>query len=68
LDRGELLKIAEGCEDIEVVKKRYRPWDDRETVIILRLKGFEGKNDLIQMSGDADLDWPRAFISFRSCG
>jgi len=44
LDRGELLKIAEGCEEIEVVKKRYRPWDDRETVIILRLRSFEGKS------------------------
>jgi len=25
LVRGELLKIAEECEEIEVVKKRYRP-------------------------------------------
>jgi len=45
LDREELLKIAEECEEIEVVKRRYRPWDDRDTVIILRLRGFEDKSE-----------------------
>jgi len=28
LDRGELLKIAEECEEIEVVKRRYRSWNE----------------------------------------
>jgi len=28
-----------------VIRKRYRPWDDGETVIILKLRGFEGKSD-----------------------
>jgi len=52
------LKIAEGCEEVEVVRKRYRPWDDRETVIILRLRGFEGKSDDNHVGGDVDLDEP----------
>jgi len=56
LDREELLKMAEGCEEIEVVKKRYRPWDDRETVIILRLRGFEDKSNNSRVSGDVDVD------------
>jgi len=45
LDRGELLRVAEGCGEIEVVKRRYGPWDDRDTVIILRLRSFEDKSD-----------------------
>jgi len=68
LDRGELLKIAEGCEEMEVVKRRYRPWDDRDVVVILRLRGFEGKSDPTHISGDVDLDEPRALIRCRSCG
>jgi len=27
LNIGELLRIAEECEEIEVVKRRYRPWN-----------------------------------------
>jgi len=68
LDRGDLLKMAEECQEIEVVKRRYRPWDDEDATIILRLKGFEGKRDDARISEDVDLDGPRAFISCRSCG
>jgi len=39
------LRIVEECREIEVIRKRYRPWDDGEAVIILMLKGFEGKSD-----------------------
>jgi len=68
LDREELLKMAEGCEEIEAVKKRYRPWEDRETVIILRLKGFEGESDNGRVGRDVDVDRLRVFIKCRSCG
>jgi len=34
------LRVVEECGEIEVVKRRYRLWDDRETVVILRLRGF----------------------------
>jgi len=45
LDRKELLRIVEECREIEVIRRGYKPWDDGETVIILMLKGFEGKSD-----------------------
>jgi len=62
------LKIAEEYEEVEVVKKRYKPWDDRDTVVILRLRGFEDKSDDNHVSGDVDLDEPQAFTRCRSCG
>jgi len=62
------LRVAEECEEIEVVKRRYRPRDDGETVVILRLRGFEGKSDSSRVSGGMDVDGQRAFIECRSCG
>jgi len=47
LSGKELLKIAEECGGIEVIRKRYRPWDDGEVIIVLRLRGFESRSDAI---------------------
>jgi len=52
------LRIAGECKEIEVIKGRYRPWDDRDAVMILRLRGFEGKSDSSRVSGDVDLGEP----------
>jgi len=62
------LRAAWECGEIEVVEKRYRPWEDRETVIILRLRGFEGESNDGHVNGDLDINGPRAFIRCRSCG
>jgi len=45
LSRKELLRVAEECGGIEVIRKRYRPWDDGEVIIVLRLRGFESRSD-----------------------
>jgi len=56
LDGGKLLRVVEECGEIEVVKERYR------------LRGFEGEGDNGHVSGNVDVDGPRALIRCRSCG
>jgi len=36
------LRVAEVHGEIEVVKRRYRPWNEGEVIIILRLKELQG--------------------------
>jgi len=68
LSRRELSELAGEFEEIEVLRKRYRPWDERDVTIILRLKGFEGKSDPAHMSREVNVDRPLAFIRCEPCG
>jgi len=61
------LRIAEGRQEIELIGKRYRLWSDKRAIIILRLRGFEGKRDDTRISEDVGLDGSRAYIKCRSC-
>jgi len=66
LDKGKLLRIAEECQEMEVVKRRYGPWNEVDVTIILRLKGFEGESDPARMSRGVDLNGLLAHIRCRS--
>jgi len=45
------LKAARECvKNLEVIRKKYRPWNEGDVTIILRLEEFEGESDSIHMS------------------
>jgi len=50
LSRRELLKLAEECDEIEVIRQRYYAWNDCEIMIFLKLKGC-GKGEAITPRG-----------------
>jgi len=70
LSKRGLLELAEGCDEIEVIRKRYYDWNDREVMIFLKLKGC-GKSEDIAPRGrraeGGDGNPPRPIRCFR-CG